>query len=409
MKRAVILGAGTAGTMMANKLAKALPEDTWKIVVVDRDDQHVYQPGLLFLPFGMYRRDDLIKRRTQLVDRRVELRLAEVDRVAPDESVIHFKRGDKLAYDILIIATGSRVLPEQTEGLTAEGWRDTAFDFYTLDGALGLAEKLADWPGGRLVVNVVEMPIKCPVAPLEFVFLAEAFFRKRGIRDKVELVYATPLEGAFTKPQASAALGDMLTKRGIEVVGDYSLARVDGGKRAMTSYDGRELGYDLLVTTPLHSGSEALARSQMTDAGGWFPTDKHTLQSPRFPNVFALGDATDLPTSKAGAVAHFQSEVLFENVLRFVDGKPPEPAFDGHANCFIETGDGKAMLIDFNYETEPLPGRYPLPGVGPFTLLGESEINHWGKLAFKWVYWNVLLAGKELPLDHRMLMAGKWS
>jgi sulfide:quinone oxidoreductase len=409
MKRAVILGAGTAGTMMANKLAKALPEDGWKIVVIDRDDQHVYQPGLLFLPFGMYKRDDLIKRRTQLVDRRVELRLAEVERVAPDEQAIHFKRGDKLTYDVLIVATGSRVLPEQTEGLTAEGWRDTAFDFYTLEGALGLAHKLADWPGGRLVVNVVEMPIKCPVAPLEFVFLAEAFFRKRGIRDKVEIVYATPLEGAFTKPRASAALGDMLTKRGIEVVGDYSLARVDGGKRAMTSYDGRELGYDLLVTTPLHSGSEALARSQMTDAGGWFPTDKHTLQSPHFPNVFALGDATDLPTSKAGAVAHFQSEVLFENVLRFIDGKPPEPAFDGHANCFIETGDGKAMLIDFNYETEPLPGRFPLPGVGPFTLLGESELNHWGKLAFKWVYWNVLLAGKELPLDHRMLMAGKWS
>ncbi|HRG99122.1 MAG TPA: FAD/NAD(P)-binding oxidoreductase [Polyangiaceae bacterium] len=409
MKRAVILGAGTAGTMMANKLAKALPEDGWKIVVIDRDDQHVYQPGLLFLPFGMYKRDDLIKRRTQLVDRRVELRLAEVERVAPDEQAIHFKRGDKLTYDVLIVATGSRVLPEQTEGLTAEGWRDTAFDFYTLEGALGLAHKLADWPGGRLVVNVVEMPIKCPVAPLEFVFLAEAFFRKRGIRDKVEIVYATPLEGAFTKPRASAALGDMLTKRGIEVVGDYSLARVDGGKRAMTSYDGRELGYDLLVTTPLHSGSEVLARSQMTDAGGWFPTDKHTLQSPHFPNVFALGDATDLPTSKAGAVAHFQSEVLFENVLRFIDGKPPEPAFDGHANCFIETGDGKAMLIDFNYETEPLPGRFPLPGVGPFTLLGESELNHWGKLAFKWVYWNVLLAGKELPLDHRMLMAGKWS
>ncbi len=409
MKRAVILGAGTAGTMMANKLAKALPEDAWKIVVVDRDDQHVYQPGLLFLPFGMYKRDDLIKRRTQLVDRRVELRLAEVDRVAPDERMVHFKRGDKLAYDVLIVATGARVLPEQTEGLTAEGWRDTAFDFYTLEGSLGLAQKLADWPGGRLVVNVVEMPIKCPVAPLEFVFLAEAFFRKRGIRDKVEIVYATPLEGAFTKPRASAALGDMLSKRGIEVVGDYSLARVDGGKRAMTSYDGRELGYDLLVTTPLHSGAEALARSQMTDAGGWLPTNKHTLQSPQFPNVFALGDATDLPTSKAGAVAHFQSEVLFENVLRFIDGKPPEPAFDGHANCFIETGDGKAMLIDFNYETEPLPGRFPLPGVGPFTLLAESEVNHWGKLAFKWVYWNVLLAGKELPLDHRMLMAGKWS
>ncbi len=409
MKRVVILGAGTGGTMMANKLARALPDDAWKVTLVDRDDVHIYQPGLLFLPFGAYDKADLVKRRTHLVDRHVELRLGEIDRVAPDQNTIHFKRGDKIAYDVLIVATGSRILPEQTEGLTGEGWKDTAFDFYTLEGASALAQKLSDWKGGRLVVNVVEMPIKCPVAPLELVFLAEAFFRKRGMRDKVEIVYSTPLEGAFTKPRASAALGGMLAQRGIEVIGDFSLASVDGKKRSMKSYDGRETDYDLLVTTPIHSGSEVLAHSQMTDASGWFPTDKHTLKSKQFDNVFAIGDATDLPTSKAGAVAHFQSEVLFTNVLRFIAGKEPLPDFDGHANCFIETGDGKAMLIDFNYETEPLPGRFPLPGIGPFTLLEESAQNHWGKLAFKWVYWNVLLAGKELPMDHRMLMAGKWS
>ncbi|MBL9107955.1 MAG: hypothetical protein JNM74_01740, partial [Myxococcales bacterium] len=177
----------------------------------------------------------------------------------------------------------------------------------------------------------------------------------------------------------------------------------------LKAYDGREEPYDLLVTVPVHAGSEAIATSQMGDAAGFFPTHKHTLQSLHFPNVFAIGDATDLPSSKAGAVAHFQSEVLFENVLRFVAGKELHAGFDGHANCFIETGHGKAMLIDFNYETEPLPGRFPLPGVGPFTLLEESAVNHWGKLAFKWLYWNVLLEGKELPLDHRMLMAGKWS
>ncbi|MGE0792331.1 MAG: NAD(P)/FAD-dependent oxidoreductase [Sandaracinaceae bacterium] len=408
MKRVVILGGGTGGTMMANRLVRALP-DGWKVSVVDRDDVHVYQPGLLFLPFGAYRKDETLERRRSLLDPRVELRLGEIDRIAPDEHMVVLHGGVRLAYDILIVATGSRILPDATPGLTGPGWKTSAFDFYTLEGALALRAALDRWQGGRLVVNVAEMPIKCPVAPLEFLFLADAFFTERGLRDKVELVYATPLEGAFTKPRASAALGDMLTRRGIQVIGDFALSEVDGEKRVITSYDGRQTDYDLLVTIPLHGGAEAITKSELGDPSGWFPTDKHTLRSPTLPNVFALGDATDLPSSKAGAVAHFQSEVLFENVMCFVEGRAPSASFDGHTNCFIETGFGKAMLIDFNYTTEPLPGRFPLPGIGPFTLLEESEANHWGKLAFKWAYWNVLLRGKDLPIDHAMSMAGKWS
>lgn len=409
MKRIVILGAGTAGTLMANKLVRALEGASWRVTVIDRDDDHVYQPGLLFLPFQMYREEEIRKRRTTLLDERVELRLQGVDRVAPDEKQVHLVGGEKLSYDLLIVATGSRILPEQTPGLTGPGWKESAFDFYTLEGAIALRDRLADWPGGRLVVNVAEMPIKCPVAPLEFLFLAEAFFSQRGMRNKVEIVYTTPLEGAFTKPRASAAFGSMLAQRGIEVMGDFALAEVDGERRVLKSYDGRETDYDLLVSIPAHGGAEVVQRSGLGDASGWVPTHRHTLQSHAFPGVFALGDATDLPSSKAGSVAHFQGEVLFENILRFIAGHELSPGFDGHANCFIETGYGKAMLIDFNYTTEPLPGRFPLPGVGPFTLLEESATNHWGKLAFKWVYWNVLLQGKELPLDHRMLMAGKWS
>jgi sulfide:quinone oxidoreductase len=198
MKRIVILGAGTGGSMMANRLARLLPEDGWRVTVIDRDDVHVYQPGLLFLPFGAYRTDEILKRRKHILDARVELKLGEIDRVAPDESSVTMLGGEKLVYDVLIVSTGCRILPEQTEGLTGAGWKDTAFDFYTLEGAEALRHKLAGWEGGRLVVNVVEMPIKCPVAPLEFLFLAEAFFTERGMRDKVELVYATPLEGAFT-------------------------------------------------------------------------------------------------------------------------------------------------------------------------------------------------------------------
>ncbi len=406
MKRIVILGAGTAGTMMANRLVRMLPSG-WSVAVLDRDDDHLYQPGLLLLPFGQYRKDELVRSRKRLVDPRVELRLTGIDRVAPDEKRVYLDGGESMEYDILIVATGAQILPEQTDGLTGAGWNESAFDFYTLEGAAGLARALESFEGGRLVLNVVEMPIKCPVAPLEFLFLADAFFKEKGMRDKVEIAYATPLEGAFTKPVASAYLGNMLAERNISVMGDFAASEVNGEKRVLSSYDGRETNYDLLVTVPLHGGADLIARSQMGDVSGWFETDKHTLASTKFEGVFALGDATDVPASKAGAVAHFQSDVLVDNVLRYIDDRPLEPGFDGHANCFIETGHGKAMLIDFNYETEPLPGKYPLPGIGPFSLLAESAINHYGKLAFKWIYWNILVAGKELPLDHRMLMAGK--
>ena len=375
MKRILILGGGTGGTMMANRLVRSVP-DGWTITVVDRDDIHVYQPGLLFVPFGSYRREEILKPRRALFDPRVEVRLAEIDRIVPEERVVALKGGERLGYELLIVATGSRILPEQTPGLTGRGWRESAFDFYTLEGALALRDRLDSFEGGRFVVSVAEMPIKCPVAPLELLFLADAHFTQRGIRDRVEIVYATPLEGAFTKPRASAVLGDMLTRRRISVTGDYSLKEVDGEKRMMRAWDGREVEYDLLVSIPVHGGAQAISDSGLGDASGWVPTDKHTLQSKAFPDVFVLGDATDLPSSKAGSVAHFQSEVLAANVLRFIEGRPLSPDFDGHANCFIETGHGKAMLVDFNYTTEPLPGRFPLPGIGPFALLEESAANH---------------------------------
>lgn len=408
MKRVVILGGGTGGTIMANKLVESLGPDGWQVTVVDRDDAHIYQPGLLFIPFGSYTAEEVVRPRTRYFDPRVEVVLGAFTAVDSAARRVTLGDGRALDYDVLIVATGSEIRPDKTPGLTGPGWRDTAHDFYTLDGAVALRDALAAFKGGRLLLNVVEMPIKCPVAPLEFLFLAESYFRAKGLEDKVQIVYATPLEGAFTKPRASALLGDMLTRRNITVVPDFSAAEVDGAAGTVRAYDGREERYDLLVSIPLHAGSAALEGSGLTDAAGWVRTHKHTLQSLARPEVFALGDCTDLPSSKAGAVAHFQADVLIENVRRFVKGQALVEGFDGHANCFIETGDDKALLIDFNYTTEPLPGRFPLPGIGPFTLLEESVTNHLGKLAFKWVYWNLLLSGKEFPLDHRMLMAGKW-
>ena len=409
MKNILILGGGTAGTMMSNKLNASLQDEGWQVTCVDKDDDHIYQPGLLFVPFGLYRPDELVRARTKLFDPGVNFILAEVDRIDPAANVVALTDGTRLPYDILIIATGCQIHPEKTEGLTGSEWNKSIFDFYTLEGATHLAAKLERFEGGRVVIDVVDMPIKCPVAPLEFALLAEAYFTKRGIRDKVELVYATTLDGAFTKPVASRVLGGLLDERNIQVVGEFNPSEVDNSRKVLKGYDGREVDFDLLVTVPMHGGSDAILRSELGDDLGFVPTDKHTLQAKHHENIFVIGDATDVPASKAGAVAHFQGDVLIDNVLRYISGRVLLPEFDGHANCYIETGYGKAMLIDFNYETEPLPGRFPLPGIGPFHLLEESHVNHWGKLAFRWIYWNLLVKGKELPFDHRMLMHGKWS
>lgn len=408
-KGITIIGAGTAGTMMANKLAHTLPAGEWKITVVDRDNKHIYQPGLLFVPFGMYNPAEIVKERDILLPAGVDLILAPIARIDADQNKVIFEDGAELSHDILIIATGTRIAPELTSGLTDEGWMESAFDFYSMEGAEGLARRFARFDGGRVVIDIADMPIKCPVAPLEFAFLADAFFTEAGIRDEVEIVYATPLDGAFTKPVASKMLGELLESRNIKVETNFVASRVDGAAKKLESYDGRALDYDVLVMVPLHQGSDLIKVSGLGDDDGFVPTDKHTLQAKSHPNIFAIGDATDLPTSKAGSVAHFQAEVLIENITRYIEGLELKPDFDGHANCFIETGFGKAILLDFNYETQPLPGRFPLPGVGPFALLEESYVNHWGKLGFRWVYWNLLVKGEELPLDHRMLMAGKRS
>ncbi|MEZ4320036.1 MAG: FAD/NAD(P)-binding oxidoreductase [Myxococcota bacterium] len=406
MKELVILGGGTGGSLTANKMVRMLP-DGWRVTVVDRDDQHVYQPGLLFVPFGEKRRADLVRPRRRLLDPAVRLVLAGIDRIDPEARVVALDDGQRLSWDLLVIATGAHLHPEQTTGLTGPHWRRDVHEFYSLDGAEALAARLERWEGGRLIVNLVDMPIKCPVAPLELAFLTDAWLTKRGLRSKTELVFATPLDGAFTKPTASASLGGMLKSRGIEQVSSFAVESVDDTKRSVRAYDGRTLDFDLLVTVPLHAGAEQVRASGLGDDLGFVPTDRHTLQSQAYDHVFVIGDATDLPSSKAGAVAHFQGDVLPGNLLRRIEGRPLLPEFDGHTNCFIETGHGKAMLIDFNYDTEPLPGRFPLPGIGPFTLLEESHVNHWGKLAFEWVYWNVLVKGEELPMESKMLMYGK--
>ncbi len=407
-KRIVILGAGTGGTLLANRLRRHLSPDELRIDVVDRDDVHVYQPGLLFVPFGLADPDEIVRPRRRQLRSDIAFHQTEIESVSLPEQRVHLDNGTSLSYDVLVVASGTRLLPEETDGMLGSGWNESVFTFYDLPGATKLRDALARFEGGRLVVDIVDMPIKCPVAPIEFAFLADWFLRERGVRDRTELTLATPLDGCFTKPIASKHLTHLLDEKGIDVAVEFSAGEVDGEHGRLVSYDGRELPFDLLVTIPLHGGAAYVDRSEgLGDALGFVPTDKGTLQAHAAPNVFALGDATDLPSSKAGSVTHFEGEVLSENVERFLAGRDLVSRFDGHANCFIETGFKKALLIDFNYDQEPVPGRFPT-AAGPLPLLRESRLNHLGKLVFQWLYWHVLLPGRELPLiGPEMPTAGK--
>lgn len=408
MKRLLILGAGTAGTMMANHLNHELDREEWEIDIIDERQEHHYQPGYLFLPFDIYEPEDIIKPIKDFIPKGVSLINDAIDRIVPEENLVKMINGDQLHYDVLIIATGAKIAPEEISGMKGEGWQKDVFDFYTFEGSLALRNKLRTWEGGKLVVHITEMPIKCPVAPLEFAFLSDSYFINKKMRDKVEITYVTPLGGAFTKPKATDRLQHLLDEKNIHIVSDFAIESVDNDAKVIRDYGGKEVPFDLLVTVPTNKGDAVMERSGLGDDLNFVPTNKATLQSKNWQNIFVIGDASNIPASKAGSVAHFEAEILTENIKRYIKGEPLKEEFDGHANCFVETGHGKALLIDFNYTHEPVEGTFPFPGVGPLRLLKESRMNHMGKLAFRWIYWNMLLKGTHIPfVSATMQEAGK--
>jgi NADH dehydrogenase, FAD-containing subunit len=408
MKNIIILGAGTAGTMMANHLHNKLDKTEWKIIIIDERKNHYYQPGFLFLPFDLYSPEALVQPIEKFIPRGVNFVNDSIDSIVAEENLVVMTDGSRHRYDILIIATGADIAPEEVEGMMGDEWGKSIFNFYTFEGALALRNKLRNWEGGNLVVHITEMPIKCPVAPLEFAFLADSYFKHKGIREKVKITYVTPLSGAFTKPKAAKALEHLLKEKNIFIVSDFAIEKVDNAKKTIVDYGGKEISFDLLVTTPTNKGSELIERSELGDELNYVPANKATLQSLKHENIFVIGDAAAIPASKAGSVAHFEAEILTKNILHYVHNEPLTEEFDGHANCFIETGNRRALLIDFNYSHEPVTGTFPFPGLGPLGLLKESHMNHLGKIAFKWIYWHMLLKGRHIPfVSARMKEQGK--
>jgi len=403
-KKIVVLGGGTGGTIISNNLRRHLPKD-WDITLIDRDDRHIYQPGMLFVPFGIQKSNTLVRSRKKYILPGVNFVIDEITHIYPDKKEVKTKN-HKFSYDFLIISTGCRIVPEENDGLM-DAWGKNAFSFYTIEAAEMLRKKLKEFDGGKLVMNIAELPFKCPVAPIEFVFLADWYFKNKGIRNKTEIEFVTPLPGAFTKPKASAVFIESAKSKNIKITTSFELNAVNGKEKYIESVKGDKVSFDTLVIVPSTIGDNVISESGMDDGIGYVPTHHNTLKALKHDSIYVIGDATNVPTSKAGSVAHYEADVVVFNIMSEIHGVKPEEIYDGHSTCFIVYSKGTSSLIDFNYKIEPLHGKFPAPKFGPFSLLKETKMNWYGKLGFEAQYWNVLLAGRHLGAPPTLVMAGK--
>lgn len=384
MKRIVILGGGVGGTLTANllsrKLRRQVKAGAVTITVVDQTGQHTYQPGFMYIAMGGERAEKLRRPERGLLDGGVNLVVGEVEKVDEATQSVQLKDGERIGYDYLVLATGSRILPEAIEHFDTE-----AHHFYTAAAALKLRKALDAFKGGRIVVAIAGMPYKCPPAPLEVSFLIESELRDRGLRDKSEVHFCSPIGRAFTIESVSEMATPIFEQKGIEVHTFFNVEAIDPARKVVLSLEGEELPYDLLILVPPHKGQQFLMDSGLAPApGGWLPTDRATLQVGGRTNVFALGDATDLPLSKAGSTAHFEAPVVTERIAAAVTGRDVDPKhadYKGKVMCFFEIGDGKGTLLQFDYEHPPRP---PKP----------NQLWHLGKIVFNKTYWHTVPKGR---------------
>jgi sulfide:quinone oxidoreductase len=383
MQRILVLGGGVGGTLAANLLARKLKRridaGDVALTLVDEGGEHVYQPGFMYIAMGGERAENLHRPERSLLDRRIQLVIARATRIDPATRQVELEGGEPLAYDYLVIATGSRIVPEEIPHFAEE-----AHHFYGADAAARLRAALDAFDGGRIVVGIAGMPYKCPPAPLEVTFLVESELRDRGLRDRSEIHYCSPIGRAFTIESVSDMATPILEEKGIELHTFFNVETIDPERRVVESLEGEELTYDLLILVPPHRGAQLVIDSGLAPPAGWLPTDHHTLEVTGQERMYAIGDATDLPLSKAGSTAHFEAPIVVERIVAAVEGREPDAvagSYTGKVMCFFEVGDGKGTLLQFDYDHPPKP---PKP----------NRLWHLGKVVFNKTYWHTVPKGR---------------
>jgi sulfide:quinone oxidoreductase len=396
MQRVVILGGGVGGTLTANLVARKLKariaKGEAKVTVVDLSGKHTYQPGYMYIAMGHQRPERLIRNERTLLDGNVDLVVDLVQKIDVEASRVDLASGEALHYDQLVIATGSRIVPE-----TVEHFDQEAHHFYTAAASAKLRKALDAFSGGKILIGIAGIPYKCPPAPLEVAFLIDSELRDRGLREKTELQFLSPINRAFTIESVSEMATPIFEEKGIDLQLLAGIDSIDAARKVVITDAMEEYSYDLLICIPPHKGAQVVTDSGLAPKSGWVPTDRYTLQvkkmaAPgvkdedveRYANIFALGDATDLPLSKAGSTAHFEAPIVAERVAAAVLGRKPSgkhALYTGKVMCFFEVGDGKGTILSFDYDHPPKP---PKP----------NQLWHLGKIVFNKTYWQTVPKGR---------------
>ena len=376
VKKVVVLGGGVGGTIVANLLAKRFRPEEAEVTLVDKTGKHVYQPGFVYVAFGRTKPKSLVRDERKLLRKRVRLVIGEAVRIDPAGRKVHLADGTALAYDRLVIALGARLVPDELPG-----YAEAAHHFYSLEGALKLKEDLRAFRGGRIVVTVASVPYKCPPAPSEAACQLDYYFTKKKLRDKVAIHFLSPLSRVFPLEPVNPVVEQIFAKHDIQSTIFFNVESIDTNAKTVTSIEGETVPYDLLLMIPPHRGAKVVEDSGLGDRGGWLPTDKHTLRTKAHPEIFGLGDCTDVPVSKSGAAAHFQAKVIAESIAADLTGQPATARYDGHVMCYCDAGYHKGISMSFDYEHPPVP-----PPLGLKDWLGKMVLNK--------VYWYLVPSGR---------------
>jgi len=378
MKNILVAGAGIGGTIVANRLAEKLRQEVEKeevgITVFDKNDKHVFQPSQLLIGMGIENPSEIVKNEKELLNPRVKFvsgKDGEIAKIDVSNHSFITAGGKSYQYDYAIICTGSTLDWDMIPGL-----REGMLTVWEMEGAMRTREAIRNFTGGTIVFNVARLPHKCPVGPLEETLMLDDYLRRRGIRERTELVYTYPIAGVFGIPNVNKAMIKLFESRGIRVISPFTLKEVDTQNRTIESNEGEKIKYDLLLGVPPHMGAKVIADSALGDRRNWVPTDKNTLQMKDHSDVYVMGDTTDIPISKAGSTADFESYAVADNIASNVRGNDPRKMYDGSVFCFIATGMDTATYIRFNYSNPPIP---PPP----------SNIHWWAKLAYNRLYWSL--------------------
>ena len=368
-----IVGGGTGGAVLANNLAEKLADELAagdvEVTLFNEGKDHVYKPVWLYVAFGQREPADGRRPLAELVDDRIDIRHEYVADVDTDRKELELAdAGERVDYDKLVLATGSQLEPDRVPGLA-----DGGHHFYGEGGAKRLRDELLAFEDGHIVLSVVGTPHMCPAAPLEFTFMVDDWLRERGRREAVDITYTYPIMRVHGNEHIAEWAQPRLEARDINVETMFNAEAVDADNETITSMEGTELSYDLLVAIPPHTGSDLIENAGLGE-DGWVDVDQHTLEAVGVEDVYAIGDAAQTGVPKAGSAAHYQANVVGQRLASAVRGQPATAVYGGKTVCFIETGMDDATFVEFDYERPPSPSE-------------PTRAMHWSKLAYNESYW----------------------